>query len=162
MCIRDSCQYTLYNSEWWDTRDEINAINRCPPFLRREPSLLTAANVPSRQGVSFQKPDDGTWVADWGRHGKMPTACTPFPEVGGMDCNRRTGNDYIWLRNKPEKKIVSGSNVLYGPAVLSTCSYDGGQPMVNFVPDETWSSFCLLYTSPSPRDKRQSRMPSSA
>jgi cysteine-rich repeat protein len=130
------CQYTLYNSEWWDTRDEINAINRCPPFLRREPSLLTAANVPSRQGVSFQKPDDGTWVADWGRHGKMPTACTPFPEVGGMDCNRRTGNDYIWLRNKPEKKIVSGSNVLYGPAVLSTCSYDGGQPMVNFVPTE--------------------------
>ena len=25
-----------------------------------------------------------------------------------------------------------------------------------------WSSNCLLYTSPSPRDKRQSRMPSSA
>ena len=26
----------------------------------------------------------------------------------------------------------------------------------------TRMSFCLLYTSPSPRDKRQSRMPSSA
>ena len=25
-----------------------------------------------------------------------------------------------------------------------------------------WAFFCLLYTSPSPRDKRQSRMPSSA
>ena len=25
-----------------------------------------------------------------------------------------------------------------------------------------WSEDCLLYTSPSPRDKRQSRMPSSA
>ena len=25
-----------------------------------------------------------------------------------------------------------------------------------------WRDFCLLYTSPSPRDKRQSRMPSSA
>ena len=25
-----------------------------------------------------------------------------------------------------------------------------------------WASACLLYTSPSPRDKRQSRMPSSA
>ena len=25
-----------------------------------------------------------------------------------------------------------------------------------------WSKICLLYTSPSPRDKRQSRMPSSA
>ena len=27
---------------------------------------------------------------------------------------------------------------------------------------ETWFQTCLLYTSPSPRDKRQSRMPSSA
>ena len=27
---------------------------------------------------------------------------------------------------------------------------------------ENWSKYCLLYTSPSPRDKRQSRMPSSA
>ena len=27
---------------------------------------------------------------------------------------------------------------------------------------ERFSKFCLLYTSPSPRDKRQSRMPSSA
>ena len=25
-----------------------------------------------------------------------------------------------------------------------------------------WKAICLLYTSPSPRDKRQSRMPSSA
>ena len=25
-----------------------------------------------------------------------------------------------------------------------------------------WATHCLLYTSPSPRDKRQSRMPSSA
>ena len=25
-----------------------------------------------------------------------------------------------------------------------------------------WDEICLLYTSPSPRDKRQSRMPSSA
>ena len=27
---------------------------------------------------------------------------------------------------------------------------------------KAWSETCLLYTSPSPRDKRQSRMPSSA
>ena len=31
---------------------------------------------------------------------------------------------------------------------------------IDFVGEE--GSFCLLYTSPSPRDKRQSRMPSSA
>ena len=28
--------------------------------------------------------------------------------------------------------------------------------------DTNWKQTCLLYTSPSPRDKRQSRMPSSA
>ena len=33
------------------------------------------------------------------------------------------------------------------------------RPISRFVRD---SQFCLLYTSPSPRDKRQSRMPSSA
>ena len=42
-------------------------------------------------------------------------------------------------------------------------SYDG----VGFTPPKphaswTLNSTCLLYTSPSPRDKRQSRMPSSA
>ena len=31
-----------------------------------------------------------------------------------------------------------------------------------FFPMNEWFFFCLLYTSPSPRDKRQSRMPSSA
>ena len=31
--------------------------------------------------------------------------------------------------------------------------------MINFV---TWVSACLLYTSPSPRDRQKSRMPSSA
>ena len=33
----------------------------------------------------------------------------------------------------------------------------------NLITDEIrWVNACLLYTSPSPRDKRQSRMPSSA
>ena len=40
-----------------------------------------------------------------------------------------------------------------------------GEALVEFVSDSTISGLsqsCLLYTSPSPRDKRQSRMPSSA
>ena len=28
--------------------------------------------------------------------------------------------------------------------------------------DDMWSNYCLLYTSPSPRDRQKSRMPSSA
>ena len=39
--------------------------------------------------------------------------------------------------------------------------------MVSKIPDEFWSKkdlsiLCLLYTSPSPRDRQKSRMPSSA
>ena len=38
------------------------------------------------------------------------------------------------------------------------------EELQNSIPENvpTWSYDCLLYTSPSPRDKRQSRMPSSA
>ena len=32
----------------------------------------------------------------------------------------------------------------------------------NDIPKDLWDSFCLLYTSPSPRDGLLSRMPSSA
>ena len=34
--------------------------------------------------------------------------------------------------------------------------------LCSLIPDAALSMVCLLYTSPSPRDKRQSRMPSSA
>ena len=37
---------------------------------------------------------------------------------------------------------------------------DEAVPVLELVLDDVWG--CLLYTSPSPRDKRQSRMPSSA
>ena len=39
---------------------------------------------------------------------------------------------------------------------------DTGAPIKVPVGPETLGRICLLYTSPSPRDKRQSRMPSSA
>ena len=38
----------------------------------------------------------------------------------------------------------------------------GGLPDPQVYPVDALSEICLLYTSPSPRDKRQSRMPSSA
>ena len=38
----------------------------------------------------------------------------------------------------------------------------GDEPMETPAYTADWAESCLLYTSPSPRDKRQSRMPSSA
>ena len=46
-------------------------------------------------------------------------------------------------------------------SVISEAMDDLTQPVEDFV-DEVREDVCLLYTSPSPRDKRQSRMPSSA
>ena len=40
--------------------------------------------------------------------------------------------------------------------------YAGGGSATNINTSITGADTCLLYTSPSPRDKRQSRMPSSA
>mgnify|MGYP003322559072 FL=1 len=39
------------------------------------------------------------------------------------------------------------------------CSYTEG---VGLYEEEIWCKHCLLYTSPSPRDRQKSRMPSSA
>ena len=46
--------------------------------------------------------------------------------------------------------------------IIAALGHDGEVPSPTFTIVETYSPPCLLYTSPSPRDKRQSRMPSSA
>ena len=45
---------------------------------------------------------------------------------------------------------------------LATAEHVHGATGVDGLPPATPATPCLLYTSPSPRDKRQSRMPSSA
>ena len=58
-----------------------------------------------------------------------------------------------------EEEEVNGSNLPYlPPSPNQTKPSSPSTP--KFTP--TWARSCLLYTSPSPRDKRQSRMPSSA
>ena len=49
--------------------------------------------------------------------------------------------------------------VLSNPVMATEVKAKGG--LVGYKV-EPWLKTCLLYTSPSPRDKRQSRMPSSA
>ena len=59
------------------------------------------------------------------------------------------------------KKFLLGALLL--PFSLTTMAFAGGHAKLTFalVP-KAMNNPCLLYTSPSPRDKRQSRMPSSA
>ena len=50
---------------------------------------------------------------------------------------------------------------LTGDNVEATARFGGGSPQETRDTSQSLQ-ICLLYTSPSPRDKRQSRMPSSA
>ena len=59
---------------------------------------------------------------------------------------------HIVLRNVLEKK-VKPDEILLLSFTKNTCSE---------LRDKILSRFCLLYTSPSPRDRTRSRMPSSA
>ena len=77
------------------------------------------------------------------------------------------------LNVKPNTPIMTDKNISthYMDRGLMSCSWDtrtavdAGEllftVMVNVV-EPSWVSDCLLYTSPSPRDQRGSRMPSSA
>ena len=58
-------------------------------------------------------------------------------------------NDYYYFNGI--QSLVVGVSGGIDSAVVSTLCAETGLP-----------TYCLLYTSPSPRDKRQSRMPSSA
>ena len=64
--------------------------------------------------------------------------------------------------------IVTGSNiqVLFSTpfilAVISVFLITGAGNMFNDYVDVEADKICLLYTSPSPRDRQKSRMPSSA
>ena len=48
------------------------------------------------------------------------------------------------------------------PVSSSNCDQNFGNRFVSIKSEPSQPTICLLYTSPSPRDKRQSRMPSSA
>ena len=54
--------------------------------------------------------------------------------------------------------------IVTGPALVALMAADQAlaQTFIDAGDQEIIDNTCLLYTSPSPRDKRQSRMPSSA
>ena len=60
--------------------------------------------------------------------------------------------------------LTLAEKVLYGHAKeVSDISLNRGEDFGDFLPDRVaMQDACLLYTSPSPRDRTRSRMPSSA
>ena len=60
----------------------------------------------------------------------------------------------LWTLNRPDK--LNSLNSESHKALKEACNMAESNDLIRVI------VICLLYTSPSPRDKRQSRMPSSA
>ena len=83
------------------------------------------------------------------------TFCIPHggggPGMGPIACKRHLE---VYLPNHP---VVQDCGPATGIGAVSAAPW-GSSSILSI----SWMYICLLYTSPSPRDKRQSRMPSSA
>ena len=73
-----------------------------------------------------------------------------------MNCPR-TGNRVVERINRPLQQLL-----LAASASAADDDDDVTLSDVDDDDDEVLTQFCLLYTSPSPRDRQKSRMPSSA
>lgn len=68
---QEDCRWTLENPNWFDTGDNLNAVNRCPPWLRREPEMLSAAvdlpdpwlDSPDWEGFVWRDENEIKWPA---------------------------------------------------------------------------------------------------
>ena len=83
---------------------------------------------------------------------------TPMDKIGEYPVESKLAflqnHGLLKLINRPQWQYVKNGSTSYVDAILKSSS------IKNVFAGE--SPICLLYTSPSPRDKRQSRMPSSA
>ena len=78
----------------------------------------------------------------------------------------RNDNFYTNYNDFDEYIEKTRQNIAFTDCVKNYLEVFGEQNVRIYFYDDlvanNWNYYCLLYTSPSPRDKRQSRMPSSA
>ena len=102
--------------------------------------------------------------------GQLPEATTMVVENGMVVA---VGEDDLMTDSRYAdfiKKDVGGKTIMPGfidphTHMALTISLENMIDLSGFTHntnEEVWNHFCLLYTSPSPRDQRGSRMPSSA
>ena len=78
-----------------------------------------------------------------------------MPIFGTNSSINASGYGFLGSRERTIESTISPRNLTEGTQITVSVTTNGYE-------DGTYYYTCLLYTSPSPRDKRQSRMPSSA
>ena len=67
-------------------------------------------------------------------------------------------NNYSYYDQDQKMDLVKIGRVIQAPDPIGWVS----KQLIGFEIKDIWYKVCLLYTSPSPRDRQKSRMPSSA
>ena len=120
-------------------------------------------------------PGTSQWATDNGRGSGDELHVCVYDTTGdltGFDVdtagNRTNGilETFANMSKNPVAKTAQGGSNYYPDVIYRQSEYiywmDHTSSGTNWGTDTTSAYTCLLYTSPSPRDKRQSRMPSSA
>ena len=152
---------TTQSLRGYSLRDEDGNIYRIPAALPSAPAGARVVVIFDGQGSSANDLDFGDGVA---------TLHSPPGMVNILEDN----GDQVALYNTSYAVFLPAALSRYtgpGPAIPRPNRINPPQPVVSFVAwgvdpagDESSAAFsgCLLYTSPSPRDRTRSRMPSSA
>ena len=130
-----------------------------PVVVDPEPELENLADIPYDWSLTYGPgPQIIGLDYDFTRGGSP--SITIGPHVDGVDGNAERECDGTWYSVKPGDRIVAKVWIWVGnSADGDTSPYSGGRLGMDLY---AHTSACLLYTSPSPRDRTRSRMPSSA
>ena len=115
------------------------------------------------QGISFNV-HEGAILALLGRNGAGKTST--LRAIARLD-DPQVSQGEIWLDHQPLHNMASHEASQAGLGlvpedrrIIAGLTVEENLQLAQIAPPVGWS--CLLYTSPSPRDRQKSRMPSSA
>ena len=130
--------------------------------LRELPALSIASDVDDIFGTSgiYRNPQNSNLEAAVSAEWILPDGSTGFQIDAGL---RVSGGASRSPNNSPKHSLSLRFRSEYGAGRLNHDLFDGS-PVDSFNSLQLRALYnnCLLYTSPSPRDQRGSRMPSSA
>ena len=125
------------------------------------------ASIAVQTILEKQLKSEGKTSEDIGRDEFLKRAWNWKEQSGGRIVSqlKRIGYSVDWTRErftldqKLNEAVIEAFNILYKKNLIYR-----GEYLVNWCPESqsAVSDLCLLYTSPSPRDRQKSRMPSSA
>ena len=130
------------------------------PFVLSKPAILIGAAPTDLAGIELCASEWPVFAADGGVHTALANHLQPRAVIGDMDSIGALDqlNPTIKLIHQigqDDTDFEKCLKLIHAPLII-------GFGFLGARTDHTLAALCLLYTSPSPRDRTRSRMPSSA